>query len=63
MTGVQISRPGAYERFGTARFDGHERASVPVALRDRVRIAIDLAQLTVGGMLRDEPLSGLCSHD
>lgn len=62
MTEAQISRPGVYEGFSTASFDGHERTAVYVAMRDGVRIAIDVVRPTNSGILHGDALPVLWSH-
>jgi len=52
----RISRPGQYEGYSKVAFDGWQRTSQYVAVRDGVRIAIDILRPTKKGVLHEEPL-------
>lgn len=54
--GERISKPGQYDGYSQARFDGWQRTSRYVAVRDGTRIAIDFLRPTKGGVLHQEPL-------
>ncbi len=45
----KISRPGEYQGYSSAKFDGHELTSQYVAMRDGTRLAVDVFRPTKGG--------------
>ena len=55
-TEERISRPGQYQGYSRATFDGWSRTSRYVAVRDGTRIAIDILRPTKKGVLHEEPL-------
>ena len=56
MTTARVSRPGAYEVFSEQRYDGWERSSVYVTMRDGVRLAMEIIRPSAGGAVHTEPL-------
>jgi len=51
-----------YAGYTEARYDGWERTSVLVPMRDEVRIAIDYFRPTIEGRLHEEPLPVIWTH-
>jgi predicted acyl esterase len=58
----RVSRPGQYEGYSKATFDGWQRTSQYVTVRDGTRIAIDILRPTKGGTLHQEPLPVVWEH-
>lgn len=58
----KISRPGAYSGYSPAKFDGVERTSFYVPMRDGTRLAVDLFRPTAGGKLAAEKLPVVWMH-
>jgi putative CocE/NonD family hydrolase len=58
----RISRPGQYHGYSKATFDGWQRTSRYVAVRDGTRIAIDILRPTSKGVLHTEPLPVVWEH-
>jgi len=54
--GDRISRPGQYEGYSEAIYDGWQRASHYVAVRDGTKIALDILRPTKNGVLHTAPL-------
>lgn len=46
---TRVSSPGRYEGYSTAQFDGYQRTSQYITMRDGVRLAIDILRPTRGG--------------
>lgn len=61
-SGARLSSPGRYEGYSPARFDGYERTSQYIEMRDGTRIAIDIFRPTSGGRVTDEPLPVVWMH-
>ena len=62
MTAVRsVDGPGVHDR-RPKEFDGYERSSVYVPMRDGVRIAVDIVRPTAGGQFHDGALPVLWSH-
>jgi len=53
---------GRYEGLEDTRFDGVARSSQHVAMRDGVRLAVDLFRPTVSGAVTDEALPAIWTH-
>jgi putative CocE/NonD family hydrolase len=52
----RVSEPGRYEGYSEALFDGWQRSSQYVTVRDGTRIAVDILRPTKGGVVHQEPL-------
>jgi putative CocE/NonD family hydrolase len=59
----ELSAFGVYEGFGEPTFDGYERESFYVAVRDGTELAVDLYRPTRGGAPAEEPLPLVWTHD
>ncbi|ODT83696.1 MAG: hypothetical protein ABS76_01905 [Pelagibacterium sp. SCN 64-44] len=59
---ARISRPGEYRGYSRQRFDGHERSSLYVSVRDGTKLALDIFRPTQGGALVAEPLPVVWMH-
>lgn len=59
---VRISEPGRYEGYTEAVYDGWNRSSVYVPMRDGVRLAADIVRPTLAGELHDDQLPVLWTH-
>ncbi|HBJ92074.1 MAG TPA: hypothetical protein DDZ43_04285, partial [Hyphomonadaceae bacterium] len=57
-----ISAPGQYSGYSEPYYDGYERSSFYVPVRDGTRLAVDLFQPTQDGELADEPLPVVWMH-
>jgi uncharacterized protein len=60
--GGKVSSPGQYQGYGEALYDGNERSSLYVPVRDGTRLAIDVFRPTKDGQLASEPLPVLFMH-
>lgn len=58
----RISRPSEYAGYSAPRFDGHERSSFYVEVRDGTKLAVDLYRPTTNGQLTDEKLPVIWMH-
>ncbi len=58
----RVSRLGVYRGYSSARYDGFERSSRYLTMRDGVRLAVDLIRPTQGGVLHTERLPVVWSH-
>jgi len=58
----KVSEFGEYAGYTEARYDGWERSSVHVPMRDEIRIAVDYFRPTAEGSLHDEPLPVVWTH-
>lgn len=56
------SSPSVYEGYSDARFDGHERSSFYIPMRDGTRLAADLFRPTLNGDLVDESFPVVWMH-
>lgn len=61
-TRARVSAPGKYEGWSTASYDGHQRTSFYLPMRDGVRLAVDLFRPTRDGALHTEPLPVVWTH-
>ena len=59
---ARISRPGAYEGYALAAFDGYVRSSFYVPMRDGTRLAVDLFRPTRKGVVSDQRLPVVWMH-
>lgn len=57
-----ISAPGQYSGYSEPVYDGYERSSFYVPVRDGTRLAVDLFRPTQDGELADEPLPVVWMH-
>ena len=53
---VRVSKPGDYRGYSPVLYDGYQRSSRYLAMRDGTRIAIDIFRPTLRGKLVDAPL-------
>jgi putative CocE/NonD family hydrolase len=60
--GERVSAFGRYEGWSEELFDGWETSSVYVAMRDGVRLAVDVTRPTFYGELVEEPLPLVWTH-
>ncbi len=58
----RVSQPGRYEGYSEAIYDGWQRHSVYVTVRDRTKIAMDIFRPTRGGRLHSEALPVIWEH-
>ena len=58
----KASRPGVYEGYATAAYDGSQRSSFYVTARDGTRLAVDLFRPTRGGVVASEKLPVVWMH-
>ncbi|MEO8450714.1 MAG: CocE/NonD family hydrolase [Gemmatimonadota bacterium] len=59
---AKVSSLGRYSGYGEARYDGYQRSSEYVTMRDGVRLAVDILRPTKGGVVATERLPVLWSH-
>ncbi|MFC3068910.1 CocE/NonD family hydrolase [Phenylobacterium soli] len=59
---AKVSRPGVYQGYAQATYDGAERSSFYIPMRDGVRLAADLFRPTTGGKLAAERLPVIWMH-
>lgn len=59
---ARVSQPGRYEGYAEATYDGMERSSFYVPMRDGVQLAVDLFRPTRGGVLASEKLPVIWMH-
>lgn len=57
-----VSAPGQYSGYSEPVYDGYERSSFYVPVRDGTRLAVDLFRPTQDGELSDEPLPVVWMH-
>ena len=60
---TKVSRPGQYQGYSTERYDGYQRTSVYLTMRDGVRLAADIIRPTKAGVLHQEPLPVVWAHN
>jgi hypothetical protein len=60
--GGKVSSPGQYQGYGEALYDGNERSSLYVPVRDGTRLAVDVFRPTKDGQLASERLPVLFMH-
>jgi len=58
----KVSKPGQYEGYSTETYDGVERTSFYIEMRDGVKLAADLYRPTKNGVVADEQLPVVWSH-
>jgi hypothetical protein len=58
----RVSRPGVYRGYSTPVYDGHQRTSFYLPMRDGVRLAMDLIRPTKGGVLHTDRLPVVWAH-
>ncbi|MFN0182075.1 MAG: CocE/NonD family hydrolase [Gemmatimonadales bacterium] len=58
----RVSRPGAYQGYSTEQYDGYQRSSLYLTMRDGVRLAADIIRPTKGGVLHQERLPVVWAH-
>ncbi len=58
----KISRPNAYVGWSEKTYDGYQRTSFHVAMRDGTKLAVDLLRPTRGGVISDEKLPVVWMH-
>jgi len=59
---ARVSRPGQYQGYSQAVFDGWQRTSQYVTVRDGTRIAVDILRPTKDGVVHQEPLPVIWEH-
>jgi predicted acyl esterase len=62
QTPVRISKPGQYQGYSAATYDGVERTSFYIPMRDGVKLAADLYRPTKSGVVASEKLPVIWSH-
>ena len=62
MTTERVFRPGAYEGFSERRYEGWERSSVYVTMRDGVQLAMEIIRPSAGGAVHTDPLPVLVAQ-
>jgi putative CocE/NonD family hydrolase len=60
--GAKVSKPGEYSGYAPAAYDGYQRSSFYVAMRDGTKLAVDLFRPTKGGVLASEKLPVVWMH-
>lgn len=60
--GARQSAPGSYEGYSVAAYDGYQRTSVYLTMRDGVRLAADILRPTSGGRLHTDRLPVVWTH-
>lgn len=59
---ARVSKPGQYQGYSTANYDGVERTSFYIPMRDGVKLAADLYRPTRNGVPASEKLPVIWSH-
>jgi predicted acyl esterase len=59
---AKVSKPGKYEGYSTATYDGVERTSFYIPMRDDVKLAADLYRPTKNGVVASDKLPVIWSH-
>lgn len=59
---AKVSRPGQYEGYSAATYDGVERTSFYISMRDGVKLAADLYRPTKNGVVASEKMPVIWSH-
>jgi uncharacterized protein len=62
QTPARVSKPGQYQGYSTASYDGVERTSFYIPMRDGVKLAADLYRPTRSGVVASEKLPVIWSH-
>jgi len=58
----KVSKPGEYSGWSSMPYDGHQRSSFYVAMRDGTKLAVDLYRPTKGGVVASEKLPVVWMH-
>ena len=58
----KVSKPNVYSGWSDKIYDGHQRSSVYVAMRDGTKLAVDLYRPTKGGVVASEKLPVVWMH-
>ena len=59
---ARVSKPGQYAGYSTATYDGVERTSFYIPMRDGVKLAVDLFRPTSKGVAATEKLPVVWMH-
>jgi len=59
---TRVSSPGHYEGYSTAQFDGYQRTSQYITMRDGVRLAIDILRPSKGGKVDEGKFPVVWTH-
>src|SRR5438093_4660154 len=59
---ARVSKPGVYEGYSKAEYDGYQRSSQYLTMRDGVRLAADLLRPTRNGALRCDERAVIWTH-
>src|SRR5678815_4532502 len=59
---ARVSKPGQYQGYSTASYDGVARTSFYIPMRDGVKLAADLYRPTKNGVPASEKLPVIWSH-
>src|SRR5687767_9932263 len=59
---ARTSSPGAYAGYSTAAYDGYERVSQYITMKDGTRLAADILRPTKGGVVAEEKLPVVWTH-
>jgi putative CocE/NonD family hydrolase len=62
QSGDRVSRPGFYQGYSEPIYDGWQRFSQYVAVRDGTRLAVDIFRPTLNGQLVEDPLPVIWTH-
>ena len=62
LAASKVSRAGHYEGFSSVRYDGHQRTSQYVAVRDGTKLAVDIFRPTANGVVSTDKLPVLWMH-
>jgi hypothetical protein len=61
-TGERVSRPGVYRGYTAPEYDGYQRSSRYLTMRDGIRLAADILRPTKAGVLHQERLPVVWTH-
>jgi putative CocE/NonD family hydrolase len=59
---AKVSKPGQYSGYATVLYDGYQRTSFYVPMRDGTKLAVDLFRPTKGGVVANEKLPVVWMH-
>jgi putative CocE/NonD family hydrolase len=59
---VKVSRPGQYQGYAPVLYDGFERSSIYVPMRDGTQVAVDVFRPTKGGVVASDKLPVIWMH-
>ena len=59
---AKVSKPGEYSGYSAATYDGYQRTSFYVPMRDGTKLAVDLFRPTRGGVVATEKLPVVWMH-